>query len=706
MSGAIKVVVKNVEALCEMLVQGWNVENPSNYKATVTIESMRSVKMFLTNQSGSGDDLNVYIANGKTYVSKSSAPDETVTLYGVWLPDQCNAANKDSMLVPLELLSPDVSVNFDDVIKAIREQKDPVTKEEMKIETRSMADLLRTINFGITLLPKQRSMTGITELLSNINSGIDELPTQSDVSALAQQVSKLLTTTSFDTSMSETNKSIKALQDNLSSLQRSFSENNATLQAAFKTDLDSLGQTVAVSMANMAALNAELLQDTQQAQKLKTAAQDAATKATKDAKDAKAAQDSLGTRLVDEEQERQRVDAEKQQRQEEENSKAKLETKKKAREDRQFREQQRVEAEKSVQQQRRAKIKAKRKAAADAMSQRQRDVETAIEEAEEKQPDDTARAGALFEILKDSEDPKALNYAQQLITFINITDSNSEESYKTVFTVVRNNLLPWFENFVFGKALDIDDVMEQNNVLRNAWFEESPTLATYRYASKQLLKCVTTQNYFFDELRISTAWEGTIQTMQSGTLLYKKCSQLKDLVKWCENIINANINYNDKQIAEIERYVQEIENLYDSNETLIRRIMNINAALQSINDVVTILDQERLQNADKQSILRNLPVNKITWFAEYVLRWHCETLDEKIAWLEEVEKQSSDAYKYFVVQRLRYASSAKDAIKDLKQARTEAFNEGPSTIDQQYELTAQIEQKEAEVQSVLFPAKE
>ena len=99
------IVVSDVGALCNMLVQGWTVVAPTGGDDVVTeIKSMHSVQ--LTVKSKGTASLNVYIANGKTYVSTPTAPDKTVTLYGVWLPGNYDAGNKDSMYVPLQLSSP------------------------------------------------------------------------------------------------------------------------------------------------------------------------------------------------------------------------------------------------------------------------------------------------------------------------------------------------------------------------------------------------------------------------------------------------------------------------------------------------------------------------------------------------------------------------------------------------------------------------
>ena len=99
------IVVSDVGALCNMLVQGWTVVAPRGGDDVVTeIKSMHSVQ--LTVRSKGTALLKVYIANGKTYVSTPTAPDKTVTLYGVWLPGNYDAGNKDSMYVPLKLLSP------------------------------------------------------------------------------------------------------------------------------------------------------------------------------------------------------------------------------------------------------------------------------------------------------------------------------------------------------------------------------------------------------------------------------------------------------------------------------------------------------------------------------------------------------------------------------------------------------------------------
>ena len=260
------IVVSDVGALCNLLVQGWTVVAPRGSDDVVTeIKSMHSVQ--LTVRSKGTVLLNVYIANGKTYVSTPTAPDETVTLYGVWLPGKYDAQNKDSMYVPLQLLSLDVAVDFSNVITAIQSKNNSVTQSEMQIETNK-----------------------ITELLTSIDSKIAKLPKQDDIAAIVAQVPNLLTTENFNDQIIATNENINELQQTFVALENSFKDDNANLKASFASNVNKLGDTLAVSMslinqqiANFLAQNAEAAQRlTTVANKVVTSAQNSLDSAKKE----------------------------------------------------------------------------------------------------------------------------------------------------------------------------------------------------------------------------------------------------------------------------------------------------------------------------------------------------------------------------------------------------------------------------------------
>ena len=125
------IVVSDVDALCHMLVQGWTVVAPDGVNNVLTeIKSMHSVQLTVTT-GRDNTSLNVYIANGKTYVSTLAAPDETVTLYGVWLPDNYDAENKDSMQKTLTLLSPNYYIPK--LIRATNTEDETKSQDEVNV---------------------------------------------------------------------------------------------------------------------------------------------------------------------------------------------------------------------------------------------------------------------------------------------------------------------------------------------------------------------------------------------------------------------------------------------------------------------------------------------------------------------------------------------------------------------------------------------
>ena len=125
------IVVSDVDALCHMLVQGWTVVAPDGVNDVLTeIKSMHSVQLTVTT-GRDNTSLNVYIANGKTYVSTLAAPDETVTLYGVWLPDNYDAENKDSMQKTLTLLSPNYYIPK--LIRATNTEDETKSQDEVNV---------------------------------------------------------------------------------------------------------------------------------------------------------------------------------------------------------------------------------------------------------------------------------------------------------------------------------------------------------------------------------------------------------------------------------------------------------------------------------------------------------------------------------------------------------------------------------------------
>ena len=663
-----------------MLVQGWNVVDPPDYDAEVTIESMRSVKLSLKH-TGSGTDLNVYIANGKTYVSTSGAPDNTVTLYGVWLPDKCDAANKDSMLVPLELLSPNVSVDFKEVIKAIEDQTEPVTREEMTRETKAMTELLTNINSGIIALPKRDDISSLvaqvpdlltTENFNNImrqtNNNINALQ-QDDISDIAAQVPNLLATDNFDQRMRETNANINALQKSFNSLQTSFKDNNTSLQATFATSLDQFGQIVARSMAQMTQQVANLLTaDVDGANQVAADAASAATEArgrveksqqTLEAiQDAQLASQSDGD--IDEENLPdvvEETEREKQRKQQAEKQAKERAEKKKARE----------------------KAAAKQKREIEEEARLQAELKSASENAN-TQPKSIDQAQMLIATLNKSNNLWHTYKKQQLQSFCNISANNTANTYRTAFSIPRVYFLPWFEEFLFLKTLDIQNIEERSTVLNNAWFTQiSNELLRQKHTDSArwnavLFRSVSEQRYFFEFVHMRNVdIEQLFSYMGNVTEQNVFRRQINLLVGLCRTYINIekyDLSYDDYEQFDFEYFSGQLS----SDDDVVNSILQFNEPLRNMKFIMQRFAQDTppINRDDEEIVIKTYKETKIAWLLEFILRWGYSTAYKVQQWLIEMADVAEGAYKEKVNQVFMQTQSDFASISQFDTEETQA----------------------------------
>ena len=632
-----------------MLVQGWNVVNPklSSYDVQVTIESMQSVKILLKNKGGGGDNLNVYIANGKTYVSKSTTPDETVTLYGVWLPDNYDATNESGMQKPFKLLSPDVdvAVDFSNVVDAIAEKPNPVTVEQLQNKTQE-----------------------ITQSLTNINNGITLLPKQNDIASMTTQVSNLLTTGVFNAKIDETNAKITELQTTFVELKQSIEAGNKVLSTQFDNSFKKVGQTIANSMAIMSASVASFLsQDLEAAQEAKRQAEHASENASE--------QTSNAQNKLDEARANQEAEAER----------ARL----------------------------KAEVDRARREAEKKRAQREAEIKSKLQDL----PVSVVKATALQRDLQALEPtPKFNSYIRQITAYITLEADDIATDKTTpiveALKMQKQDVLPWFTKYIFFKALDIDDVEKQNEILTNEWFDSlyDIRLQQFRDASNELLKCITQKNYFFDTLTLNRQWNGilsSIQAVAEGTLLYTKCRLLQELSEWCNTVIALELTYTNKtsDSGQNNQYNDALANLFDNqNNTFLTQIIEQNETIDGIIKILQMFENNAVINQTQKNYVATIfAQNKIAWVSEYVLRWYCESVKEQIDWLEKINQllDDGDAYKQTILLRLAKIAPLYRNIEQLKTQLQLAETAGDS--EEQTEYINRMNQVKQTVQTILFP---
>ena len=652
-----------------MLVQGWNVISPKDYGVQVRIESMQSVKLFLKYAgSDTGDNLNVYIANGKTYVSKAAGPDETVTLYGVWLPDKYDATNESDMQKPFQLLSPDVgvAVDFKDVITAITDKNDPVTFEEIT-----------------------QAMQPISELIPKINSGIDALPS-------------LLTTKAFTQKIDETNANINALNNTFVQLHQLSEKNNKILHDTLNISLQKIGETIASSMLAMTASIAGFLTQTPET------AEKAAQQANAAALEAERQRRETEERAQRDAEERARLEVEeRKQREAEERKRREAEERKR----REAEERKRREAEERE----RREAEERERREAEELAKRREDIKTKLQKLPVSAQQARNRLNELNNLPQNSDLPPEFQYyVKQLEIYMNLEEANSSMSKKITtllnlaLTMQKQYVLPWFTKYIFLKTLDIDDAKAQNDILTDEWFANDDLLNTDTLqlcinASNELLKCTTQTNYSFDVLRRNETWGSILSRIHSvtkDTLLYKRCYLLQELSEWCNTVIALKTT--DR--AKFDELNNTFDNLFDEDEqktTFLKQIIEKNETIKGIIDTLQIFENNTtaITETQKNYVATEFARNKITWVSEYVLRWYCKSADEVVAWLTQVNNildNSQDAYKKLLDSRLLQMQPHLRRIQNYKNALKE-------TRDQK-ELRNRIELETREIMYILFPS--
>ena len=581
--------------------------------------------------------MNVYIANGKTYVSKSTTPDETVTLYGVWLPDNYDATNESGMQKPFKLLSPDVdvAVDFSNVVDAIAEKPNPVTVEQLQNKTQEITQSLRDINNGITLLPKQN-----------------------DIASMTTQVSNLLTTKGFDAKITE-------LQTTFVQLKQSIKADNEVLSAQFDDSFKQVGETIANSMAIMSASVASFLskelQAAQEAERQAKIVSDNASEQTSNA------QNKLNEARANQEAEAERA---------------------------------RLKAEED-----RARREAEEKRA-----QREAEIKSKLQDL----PVSVVKATALQRDLQTLEQtPKFNSYIRQITAYITLEADDIATDKTTpiveALKMQKQDVLPWFTEYIFFKALDIDDVEKQNEILTNEWFDSlyDIRLQQFRDASNELLKCITQKNYFFDTLRLNRQWNGilsSIQAVAEDTLLYTKCRLLQELSEWCNTVIALELTYTNKtsDSGQINQYNDALANLFDNqNNTFLTQIIEQNETIDGIIKILQMFENNAVINQTQKNYVATIfAQNKIAWVSEYVLRWYCESVKEQIDWLEKINQllDDGDAYKQTI---LRCLAKIAPLYRNIEQLKTQL--QLAETAEEQTEYINRMNQVKQTVQTILFP---
>lgn len=233
--------------------------------------------------------------------------------------------------------------------------------------------------------------------------------------------------------------------------------------------------------------------------------------------------------------------------------------------------------------------------------------------------------------------------------YIFLEQNNNADDIRVALQMQGQHVLPWFRGFIFFKALDLDDVEEQIDILKDSWFDVLNSnvlnLEAFRYASRELKECMTQQDYFFDDLRTSE-WHLTLKSMRktpkaTNTILYQKCYVLQELIEWCNTVISHNPTYQDYATdkEQIETFITDYITLQNTFPTFCEQILDQNAHVTSlVVQIYTLKETNKDENLDDPIgiAIAFVTVHKIRWFVAYVLRWHCKSVYDKREWLAEV----------------------------------------------------------------------
>ena len=577
------IVVSDVDALCHMLVQGWTVVAPDGVNNVLTeIKSMHSVQLTVTT-GRDNTSLNVYIANGKTYVSTLAAPDETVTLYGVWLPDNYDAENKDSMQKTLTLLSPNYYI----------------------------PKLIRATN---------------TE---------DETKSQDEVNVAQSK-----------TLVEEQAKAKRETEEQAKREAEEKAKRETEEQAKRKAEEEAKREAEAKAKREAEAIKEEKRRNAEEAKRKKLEAQAKAKREAEAIKEEKRrnAEEAKRKKLEDKAKAKQELEAKKKEERshKEEAKRKKLEDAAKAKREADAK----ARRDKDAKARREADAKARREAEEKAKFLEEKQVQKILQDLSQTLELSSAQASYYSKQLKkttkyrnDNDDTRGTLNQLKIVSMFKFPAA-FEQNINTSYPWFRKLLLDRIQNVPADNQLDLDKLIGDyyNDDIKDV------KLDLHMASVKFVLSLVTlyaNEKDFFTYGKVHTTEEirsNLRYLTPKNTLLYRQCECLQYMFAAYTGIKEYTFSPNDKQLSKLNTINQNFAQAITSQ-------LNLYEAILDKNDVIGILVYIMEQFEDEtdththndelaSAVIKTYKkVNSLEWLLDFVLRWYLTGWDERQRWL-------------------------------------------------------------------------